>query len=149
MSAKTDALNRTWTLLPEDEDMPMEYETDETDDRLFHATNRSNLLDEEEMCVDLTCQSEFKNRTRILNENSCVLEETRLINKTVSLNVTVNKSPIAMKESLSANISYDLAKITEELENSFTWFNSIDANYESLFNETIVGLDPKYIYIFF
>lgn len=143
MSAKTDALNRTWTLLPEDEDMAMDCDINETDNRLFHATNRSNLLDEEEMCVDLTCQSEIKNRTRVLNEHSYSLDETRVINKTVNLNVTVNKSPIAMRESLSANISYDLVKITEELEKSFTRFNSIDANFESLFNETITGLDPQ------
>ncbi|RNA41326.1 hypothetical protein BpHYR1_053244, partial [Brachionus plicatilis] len=82
------------------------------------------------------------NRTRVINETSYTLEETHVFNKTVNLNTTVNKSPIAMKESLSANISYDLVKITEELEKSFSRFNSIDVNFDSLFNETITGLDP-------
>ncbi|CAF0756692.1 unnamed protein product [Brachionus calyciflorus] len=155
MSAKTDTLNRTWTLLPEDEnvdeneqmdtDCPMDFDDHMQDDQIFHVENHSNLLDEEEMCIDLTCQSMAKNQTRIISDgNSYLLNETRQINnKTVNMNETVNKSPIALKESLFVNYIYDIEKISIQIENSINRFkfDENDNNYESLWDETFTGLD--------
>lgn len=123
MSTKSDILNKTWTLLPEEGATA----GDAMDVDEVKATD--DLLDEE-MFVDMNTSSSChlaSNQTKILKNS---LDET-----------TANMS-VCLKENLNVTINYDMNKISIEMNNLINRFSSLNDNcFESLFDETLNGIE--------